>query len=186
MLVGGLFPHSTFPDTLAISQPYYQDNLIWCIQRAKNVSWMWNIFLAATPECWLTLIFGVGYISGAVIYIMIQFDSKYKRRNQRDWHYTTWLIALPAVIAINQRFQPTYGPLRVFYVLLLLTMFILWQIILFFGVRFIKFPVQRHQISTIHEIIDDDFRLAGSDTVFQLISHDERVNCIICILIRLT
>lgn len=162
-------------DFLSFSKPYYQDELIWCIQRAKYYPWVINILWAATPECWILLIFGVGYISGFVIYIMIQFDVKYKNRNQRDWHYTTWLVALPAVIAVNQRFRPTYWPLRMFYWLLLITMVVLWQIILFHCVRFIKIPILRPQISSINEIIEDEFRLVGSNEVLQLISSDDRV-----------
>lgn len=163
---------------MSFSRPYYQDDLIWCIQRSKYYPWVVNILWAATPECWILLIFGVGYISGFVIYIMIQFDVNYKNRNQRDWHYTTWLVALPAVIAVNQRFRPTYWPLRMFYWLLLITMVVLWQIILFHCVRFIKIPIQRPQVSSMHEINEDEFRLVGSNEVLQLISFDERVRFI--------
>lgn len=175
IVVGGIFPNATFSTVFKLSRPYVQDDLIWCIQTAKYYPWILNILFAATPECWLTLIFGVGYISGTVIYIMIQFDLKYKHRNQRDWHYTTWLVALPAVIAINQRFRPVYGPLRWFYALLLITMFFLWQIVFFFGIRFIKYPIQRPQISTVQEIIDEEFRLSGSNEVLQLLSSDRKV-----------
>lgn len=137
-----------------------------------------NLFLAATPECWLLLIFGVGYSVGFVLYIMVQFDSNYEKRNQRDWHYTTWLVALPAVIGFSQRFHPKYGPLRIFYGFILIMMIFIWQIALYLGVRFIKVPVQRPQVSTRAEIIDWEYHLAGVPEVLGLISFDNRVNCL--------
>lgn len=129
----------------------------------------------ATPVCWIIIIFGVGYVSGFVIYIMIQFDSEYSHRNQRCWHYTTWLVTLPAVIGINQRFHPKYYPLRLFYGLLLLNSFVIWQIFCYNMIRFMKYPVHRLQISAVSEIIESDFRLSGSTDVLSLISFDQRV-----------
>lgn len=145
------------------------------MQKAKNFPIIVNFFLIATPEVWIVYIFGVGYVTGFVLYIFVQFDLKYKHRNQRDWHYTTWLIALPAVIAINQRFQPKCYSLRLFYGFILLLAMPAWQIFFFFGIRFIKVPFPRPQISSIAEIIEDEFRLVGSPEVQRLISFDDRV-----------
>lgn len=176
ILAGGLFPNSKPFGHFISSRIYYQDDLIWCVQKANNFPIFLGVFLAATPTVWVILIFGIGYVSGLLLYMLIQFDLKYKHHNQRDWHYTTLLIALPAVIGLSPRYHPTYGPLRIFYAFLLLMNIFVWQIIIFFGVRFTKWPAQRHQISTIAEIIDGEFRLAGSTQVLALISYDERVN----------
>lgn len=144
--------------------------------RATNVYFPLNIFYAATPECWILIIFGIGYTTGWILYIMIQFDLKYEKRNQRDWHYTILLIALPTVIGISQRFHPKSGSLRVFYCFMLITSIAIWQIVLFLGVKFLKVPVQKHQLSTTAEIIDWTYRLTGSPEVLSLISFDERVS----------
>lgn len=175
IMVGGIFPNSTLTATLAASKPYHQDELTWCIQRAKYFPSVIRIFMVATPECWILAIFGIGYLSGFIIYLMIQFDLKYKHRNRRDWHYAQWLIAVPAVLTMNQRFQPFYAPLRMYYVLLLIFSVFLWQIVFFHAVRFYKFPVQREQIKTVNEIVDDGFRLAGSADVLHLITFDPQV-----------
>lgn len=175
LFAGGLFPNATFNDNFSHSKRYYQDDLTWCIQKAKNLPMIFNIFVSATPECWLLLIFGVGYTCGFLFYIMIQFDLKYEKRNQRDWHYTTWLISLPSVIGVNQRFQPKSHSLRFFYGFYLVVAMFAWQNIFLLVIPFIKKPIYRPQISTIHEIIKDEFRLAGSTEVHSLISFDERV-----------
>lgn len=182
IIVGGHFPNERLLESFTASIRYYQDELTWCVQKAKPYPKIFNIFFAATPELWFILIFGVGYVSGLIIYVMIQFDLEYENRNQRDWHYTTWLVALPAVIGINQRFHPKSVSLRLFYVFLLVMNIFIWQVVLIIGLKFLKMSIPRPQISTIAEIIDGDFHLAGTNDVLQLISHDERVisliNCV--------
>lgn len=135
-----------------------------------------NTFLAATPASWLTLIFGVGYGSGLLLYIMIQFDLEYEHRNHRDWHYTTWLIALPAVIGVNQRFHPKHSAIRLYYGLMLLVMMVVWQSLFWYGFPFFQDPTQFAQTATVDEIVEDEFRLVGSTEVLSLISHDSRVS----------
>lgn len=175
ILLGGRFPNTTLLNSYATSKPYIQDDLTWCVQKAKNVPKLLTVYFAATPEVWLILIFGVGYISGLVFYIMIQFDLEYKHRNQRDWHYTTLLIALPAVIGINQRFHPKYTSLRLFYLTLVIMNIFNWQVLLFKGLKFAKITIPKRQISTIAEIVDNDFHLAGSINALGLIKFDGRV-----------
>lgn len=175
IFVGGLFPNATFINYLKPSKFYYQDDMTWCVKKATHVHFLLHIFLAATPEIWITLIFGIGYTTGFLLYLMIQFDSEYKHRNQRDWHYTTWLIALPAVIGVNPRFHPKSSFLRIFYCFTLIMSMFEWQIYLFLGVKFFKVHVRKHQISTTAEIIDWEYRLLGTDEVFGLISFDDRV-----------
>lgn len=176
MLIGGLLPSLPLLETFSIAKPYYQDDLTWCIQKSKNFPWIINIFAAATPECWIGMIFGVGYVCGTVMYFMVQFDMKYKHRNKRDYHYMTWFVAMPALIGMNQHFQPKSITLRLFYGYVLIIMVFAWQTFFLLGFEYFKEPIQRAQKSTIDEIVDYDFRLAGSAEVLQIISFDERVN----------
>lgn len=148
---------------------------MWCVQQTGYFSHILKWSLIFTPSVWFILIFGIGYVSGFVIYLLIQFDLKYKHRNQRDWHYTHWLITLPAVIGVNQRFHPKSTPLRMFYLLLVVSMMFAWQILFFSIMWFTQMPIKKLQISTVSEIIDNEYRLTGSSDVLNLILHDERV-----------
>lgn len=134
-----------------------------------------NAFLAVAPECWFILIFGIAYGIGLIIYIMVQFDLKYNQRNRCDWHYTLILITLPDIIGFNQRFKPKSTTLRMFYGSILIMMLVVWQIVYFKAIRFIKVPMQRPQISTIDGLARHAYRLAGSLEVKTLISFDDRV-----------
>lgn len=135
-----------------------------------------NFTFIATPTSWLILIFGIGFVTGFAIYIMIQFDLKFKARNRIDWHYTTWLISLPATIGMNLRFQPKSFVLRTFIFFHAFSSFMACQFIFWFAITYIKTPTPRLQISTISEIIDYKYQLFGSFEVLPMISHDKRVN----------
>lgn len=176
-MVGGRFPNisTSSQNNLIMSRAYYQDDLTWCIQRAPFYSYMVNFLFLADPECWILIIFGVGYVGGFLLYIGIQFDMEYKRRNQHDWHYTTILIMLPAVIGVNLRYQPGFFTLKIILFVISMACIVHWQIFLFKLVRFIKIPIRHAQIATIDEIVTMDFRLAGSEDVLSLISFDQRV-----------
>lgn len=174
-MIGGYFPNITSPDDFTITRPYFQDDLTWCIQKSKNVSWFISLFLAAAPECWVLMIFGVGYFSMLVIYIMIQFDLKYNHRNSRDIHYLTLSVVLTALIGTNQRFHPKWFPLRLFYGYLLLVMVFAWQTFFLLGWPHFKNPGHYAQITTVNEIIADGYRLAGSIEVHSMILHDQKV-----------
>lgn len=149
------------------STTYYQDELTWCVKRATFFPIYVNMFICVAPEVWLILIFGIGYSCIFIIYIFIQFDKKYKQRNHRDLHYTTFLIVLPTVIGINQRFKPIYPPLRLFYGLLLLSSIFYFEISISLVTRFLRIPHRRYQVKTTTEIIANEFHLIGSDDVLE-------------------
>lgn len=169
-------PNSEHLESLTPSRPYSQDDLTWCVQKARYKPRILNFLLVVTPTVWLVQIFGIGYISGFLIYIMIQFDLDYRHRNQRDWHYTTWLISLPAVIGVNQRFQPKRFTLRIFYFFFLVNTFIGTQIFFFYVIQFVKIPIPYTQTSTVAEMIDSEFRLAGTREVYAFTMLDGRVS----------
>lgn len=162
VIIGGLLPNSSVFGNFSLSKAYFPDDLTWCVRKSRNFPMVLNFLFVATPTCWIIMIFGIGYVSGFAIYIMIQFDLKYKARNHRDLHYTIWLISLPAVIGINQRFQPKSVALRTFTFFYAFIMFMSGQFIFWFGITYIKTPTPRPQISTISTVIDYKYQLFGS------------------------
>lgn len=175
LFVGGLFPNTSLLDTFAFSKTYYQDRLMWCVQKSTNYPMSINLFLAAKPEVWLIgFIVGIG-VSGLITYIMIPFDLMNKRRNFIDMNYVLILIMMPMVIGSNLRHFPKMLPCRSLYAYSLLTTFFLWQLLFCYGGKFITIPTPRPQISTVHEIIERNFRIAGSNAVYDMILHDKNV-----------
>lgn len=153
-----------------------QDDLTWCVQKAALMPWILNLPTAMSATCWVLLLLGYVYVSGFLLYIVIQFDTKYKHRNRRDWHYTTWLIAMPSMIGLGQRFHPLSWRLRFFYAWMLLAMVIMMQIIMAFLYEYLQVRFPMHQIATVDEINSNGLVLMGSTRVWSLISLDDKVS----------
>lgn len=143
------------------SVPYFQDDLTWCVQHSGYFPGYLNLFVFASPECWFIVIFGFLIVAGTILFIFIQFDNEYEYRNKRDWHYTSWLITLPALIGSNQRYQPIHMPLRCFYAFLLLMGIVINGFIMSAGMKGIRTPLRKHQVSTVAEIFNGDYHLYG-------------------------
>lgn len=135
---------------------------------------MIRFFSLADPYCWILILcapFGVGLF----LYVLIQFDIEDKHRNHRNFHYIMIMIILPGITGINQRYNPNHQMLRLltFYCS---AIFVLGWVVFFFQLlRFIKVPVQFAQISTAADLVDNRFRLSGSNNVFSLITTDKMV-----------
>lgn len=174
-MVGGLFVDFKNTSDLIRSIPYYQDDFTWCIHKAEFFPTILNFFAIAPLGIWLSLFFGFGYGWGLILFIMIQFDRKYDQRNNRDWHYTTLLITLPAVIGLGQRFHPISNQVRLFYGLMLLSMVVFMQICFVFVLHYLKIRVPRHQVATVEELVKYEYDLMGSYDVMSFIKHNEKV-----------
>lgn len=155
--------------------PYDQDDFTWCVQKAPKLPWIFSLVTALSPTVWLLLIFGYGYGSGFLLYLMIQFDEKYEQRNNRDWHYMTWLVALPSVLGTSQRFRPHSVKIRFIYSFFLIAMIFLVQYAFVNLYTFIQIRFPKHQIKTVEEIVYNDLMLMGSEQVRRILEVDEKV-----------
>lgn len=132
--------------------------------------------LFMNPESWFLIIFGYGYTSGIVLYLLIQFDVKYDHRNSRDWHFTTWLVALPACIGMSPNFRPVNGTTRIFFALMLMSAFFFFQIIFTRWYEIFNNNQKAwRQISSFKEVIEKDFHLAGSQEAFNILHQNKKV-----------
>lgn len=155
--------------------PYIQDDLTWCIQKARKLPWLFNPFVILSPAVWIITVFGYGYGCGTLLYLLIQFDAKYKKRNQRDWHYTVFMVALPSVIGVGQRFYPQSWKIRIFYACMLVTLIIGVQMCLGYFLTFLRIQSPMYQVNTVKELISYQYTLMGSAQVQQLAWTAEKV-----------
>lgn len=120
ILAGGLLPYSNAD--LITSIPYYDNDLTWCVQKSGVLPMIFQFFLVLDKEVWFLLMFGYGVGSVLVLFVMIPFDMKYKRRNQTDIHYLS-SIPLRTFFGWNSRFKPISCSIRLFYGMMLFTEF---------------------------------------------------------------
>lgn len=109
------------------------------------------------------------------MYVLIPYDLDYKERNKRDWHYTTYLVALPAIIGISPNYHPVSGTIRTLYSCVLICAMILFQLALSCIYEFLHLDIPKHQISSFRELDEYNFNLMGSQEAFNLVSGSEKV-----------
>lgn len=139
ILAGGLLPHSNASDRIT-SISYYDNDLTWCVQKSSVLPMIFQFFMVLDKEVWFVLMFGYGIGSVLVLFVMIPFDMKYKRRNQTDFHYLS-SIPLRTFFGWNPRFTPMSCSIRLFYGMMLFTgfgMLIGIQVKIF---KYVQFPL---------------------------------------------
>lgn len=172
--IGGLPTHSSKNTNLAPSIPYYQDDFTWCIQKAKFFPLYVNYFFITEYKVWCILV-ALLIILGTLFYVMIQFDTMYPQRNNRDWVYTTLFVVLSAYLGMSPRFQPVYRPARLLYGMVLFLAVLVVALVGFYLTNFMKVPIPYRQIKTVSEILERDFRLIGSAEVLNEMKHNAMV-----------
>lgn len=176
ILIGGLYTDLDINRSdIIVSFPYFQDDFTWCIQKAALLPWFLSIMTMLSPTVWFLFIFGYAYLTGFILFLFIQFDLSYKQRNNRDWHYFTWLVSVPSIIGFGQRFHPRAWRLRLFYAWTLISMIFCVQLCTVYLYKYLQVRFPKHQITTIEEIKSNGFILMGEARVQRLITADDKV-----------
>lgn len=176
--VGEMFSHLplVIRKSVTMSTPYHQDELIWCVQRAKKISIFFNFFFIIPVDMWIFFGLISGLLCSILVYLLVQFDENYRgRKNRIDFFYTLLLIVIPAYSASSSHFHPTNIRLRVIYWMLLTCPMFFQSMIGAFLYQFMKFQFHYHQIDCTADILREDFRLMGSIEVLNSIKHNAMV-----------
>ncbi len=173
--IGGIFPMDDIVKYSLMSVTYESDDLTWCLPKSKIMPKFLSAMFILTPAAWFAVIFGFGYSCGLLLYLLIQFDLKYERRNDCDWHHTTWLVTLPAVIGLSPNFKPVKGTVRVFFIFVLVIAFFFFQIFFSRAFDVVYSEIPWHQIASLNEIMDEDFNFAGSLEAFNFLNRSKMV-----------
>lgn len=172
----GKFTNFHHDKQIATSIPYYQDELIWCIQHAKKYPIFINFFFIIPLEIWVFII-GVGFIVVSVlIYLLLPFDENYEHRIENfDMFYCFLCVVIPAVTAVSCPYNPKKFIFRFTYWLLVVCPMFFHMFIGAFLYNFMNYQFYLYQISSVNEILDAEFRLTGSMEVLNVIKQDSMV-----------
>lgn len=157
------------------SRPYYQDDYTWCVRRAKLLPLDLNVLQMCSFFVWFMVVLH-GLVQGVILNIFLQFDRKYVKRNHRDIIYAVLLVSFPSVIGVSQRFQPKNIFLRIYYGLNLLCGVIIIAYIITYGYAILKKSIYAHQVNTIAEIVENEFRFVGMEAILQKIREQNVVS----------
>lgn len=173
VVISGLPQYTLGHHDLKSSLSYDSDDYTWCVQKAKYLPLWISFFGIAPPAVWFA-VFGLGYVNGFVLFFFVQLDPKPEIR-KLDLNHTLYLIALPSWIGFSQRFYPKHWPLRLYYMITLIYGMIFTALGLYYLLDFSIKRFRADQIHKIAELIDLDFRLAGTAVILEKVREQGMV-----------
>lgn len=169
MLIGALEENLITKKYLNASQSYYHDCLTWCVQKHQPIPrWKSVFYLCTDVNVYVTFLFFAFLTIGCAYYLMKV------ERDKKDWHYIT-LIAITICIGYSHPYRPKSDPLRVLITIGLFAGTIFYTVLTSQLVIRVTVPHFEPQISSITEITNGDFTLAGDHFALQKISHQNEV-----------
>ncbi|EDV92959.1 uncharacterized protein LOC6564310 [Drosophila grimshawi] len=173
MIVGGIDEDPKISQFVSSSTPYHQDELTWCVAKAKRQHSLFNFLASFDAVAWLLLLLTIVVNSLGVV--MVQHISGFKLKSVRN--YLSICIRMLGILvtqAINVNAQAMPNALR----LLLLMAFILafffsntYQSVL---ISTLTTPTTQAQISELEEIYSERMRiLISSENVRHLSKEGE-------------
>lgn len=155
LIIGGIHSDRIQSTAFEASNPYIQDDLTWCVSRAKEIPRWMNVFYI--PKDAQT------YLSGILLLILTLFAAYFLTTFEEkplDFLYCI-ILTVQTIIAFPSIFNPKGILLRLHYALFLIIPFWLTQIYSAYLFTFISQVLSEHQIATCSEIADQRFRLTG-------------------------
>lgn len=163
LLIGGLVMDKTIPTELSYTAPYLNDEVTWCAARAKPLEKWQNIFNIMPQWMWFAVLL-IAFICISIYrMILIVFD-----RQQFDY----FIIALTFInlhMAMSAQFVPNHLISRIFFLIISLFGMIFVGIFNNVLLEVLTWPQAGIQIETIEEMVSDQYRLLGTDSMMNLV-----------------
>lgn len=158
MIVGNIQVDRYNSTVFEPSIPYLQDDLTWCVSRAKPIPSWQNAYHIADAQ---TIILGATMYTMVIFigYLIYAFE-----QHPRDLIYCA-ILSVQTLTTFPTMFNAKKFTLRFFYGLCLVIAFWLTQILNAYLIAFASDILYEHQIATVREIVDNQFRLAGDPIV---------------------
>lgn len=151
------------------SEAYFQDDLTWCVQKAK-LRPKWKQFLLTFDMHGVLCIFGAAIPATLIFYL----SSGYERRAMDIW--TAAFLIIQAISGTSSTYHPKRSSGRIFYLLLLHLGFFCISLIVSYLITIITNPNYEHQISSFEEIRAANFRLAAEEETKNYLIESNTVN----------
>lgn len=141
--------------------PFIQDDITWCVSRAKPIPVWLNMWQITSETIWC-LAFITVYLEGLIIYLLMRYERGHVGFMKKDFHYCVLMMAMSAFTGMsNITYRPKSKQLSLFVGLLLITGILISTIWNCFLIKVLTRPIYQKQVTTIKELMENDFRLAG-------------------------
>lgn len=137
------------------SSSYSDDELVWCVTRAKLIPQWQNLFyFYRDPQTWL---FGSILFFSAMILIFLY--TSFEAKPLDAW--TSILLIVQTVVGNTSTFQPKITRVRILWTIFCFDALLITTYYNAFVMNFLISNIYKHQISSVDEIIQNDFKLSG-------------------------
>lgn len=117
-------------------------------------------------------------VDSVILYFYIPFDREENCRNNRDWLSILLLIMFPTFMGTSPRYRPRHCLLRFYYALTLTLSFCFCVVFTAFLLNYMKERFPLHQIKSVKELLENDYKLFGSRDVFNSIKKTSLVRSV--------
>lgn len=175
LLIGGYVQGFDSTDYFSHSILFGQDDVTWCVPRAKPNAVYFNMFKVA-DETTLKIAMILFTTFCITFYVFWKFDEEPGYQG-RDMAHIALLVVLPMFLAfsVSRKFQATHGKTRILYTLASFYGILLTTIFCCFVLSLITITYREKQVSNVDELIQRGFQVKCTATTFAMILHQTKV-----------
>lgn len=138
-----------------------QNEQTWCVSRAKPIPVWLNMWQIASEPIWC-LAFVTVYSEGLILYLLMRYERGHAGFMKKDFHYCVLMMATSAFTGMPHiTYRPKSKRLSLFIGLTLTTGILISTAWNCFLVKVLTRPTYKTQVTTVKELIENDFRLVG-------------------------
>lgn len=138
-----------------------QNEQTWCVSRAKPIPVCLNMWQIASEPIWC-LAFVTVYSEGLVLYLLMRYERGHAGFMKKDFHYCVLMMATSAFTGMPHiTYCPKSKRLSLLIGLTLTTGILISTAWKCFLVKVLTRPAYKTQVTTVKELIENDFRLVG-------------------------
>lgn len=154
LIIGGHSRHSPAPDQFVDSRIYFQDDIVWCVQRARVLA-AWKNFFTFIDSSHYALFAAAIFPLIFIIYLLCS----YEKRPIDIW--TAMLVIMTTVTLMSPAVKCEKASARLYHTWSMFTCLCLLSVYMAFSLDHMLQVHYEHQISTFDEVVEEKFRLVA-------------------------
>lgn len=157
LIIGGIHSNMLNSTKFVTSSPYMQDDLTWCVKRAKAIPRWKNIYYIPQDVETYVIGFIVYTLSIVSIYLLTAFEDK-----PLDFTLCN-VYSIGCLAGFGYAYTPKKAATRFIVSIFFMSTFWMTQIYLSYLITYLRITLYENQIGTLGEITRKNFHLAGAN-----------------------
>jgi hypothetical protein len=168
IMIGGLYENTISRNLLSVTIPYYQDDLTWCVPKAKLAPTWMNVFVIFSLTTWMAAILTQN-ITGTILYFLAKVENVYKEN-------IFWAMLQSLNLSLGQCAH--YSPRKIYTKCFLVGLFV-------YGIHFnaaynsflisvLTRPRYQPQVLSVEQAVAGQFHFVGADNVLSRLKANDK------------